>query len=97
MFNIGFSELVLIAIIALIFITPKDLPEVARTLGRFLNDLKRASTGLTDELKDQVQRTLIDDRNLNHRNHEPYQEKEKTAEAKPEEISVENKKDEKDV
>lgn len=43
MFNLGFSELVLIAIIALIFIGPKQLPEIARTLGRTLNELKRAT------------------------------------------------------
>ncbi|MGE3973061.1 MAG: Sec-independent protein translocase protein TatB [Bdellovibrionales bacterium] len=43
MFNIGFSELVVIGVIALIFIGPKQLPELARTMGRFLNELKRAS------------------------------------------------------
>lgn len=43
MFNIGFSELIVVGVIALIFIGPKQLPEVARTLGRFLNELRRAS------------------------------------------------------
>ncbi len=43
MFNIGFSELVVIGVIALIFIGPKQLPEIARTVGRFINELKRAS------------------------------------------------------
>lgn len=43
MFNIGFSELLFICAIALIFIGPKQLPEVARTLGKFLNELRRAS------------------------------------------------------
>jgi len=43
MFNIGFSELIVIGVIALIFIGPKQLPEIARTVGRFINELKRAS------------------------------------------------------
>jgi len=43
MFNIGFSELLIIAALALIFIGPKQLPEVARAVGKFLNELKRAS------------------------------------------------------
>jgi sec-independent protein translocase protein TatB len=47
MFNLGFSEVILIAIIALIFIGPKQLPEMARTIGRVLNELKRASNDLS--------------------------------------------------
>lgn len=47
MFNLGISEIVLISIIALIFIGPKQLPEIARALGRALNELKRASEDLT--------------------------------------------------
>ncbi len=35
MFDIGWSELLLIGIVALIVIGPKDLPEMFRTLGRF--------------------------------------------------------------
>jgi sec-independent protein translocase protein TatB len=47
MFDIGFSELMLISIVALIVIGPQRLPKVARTLGhlfgrmqRYVNDVK---------------------------------------------------------
>jgi sec-independent protein translocase protein TatB len=47
MFDIGFSELLVIAIVALIVIGPRQLPRVARTLGhlfgrmqRYVNDVK---------------------------------------------------------
>lgn len=50
MFNLGLSEIVLISIIALIFIGPKQLPEIARTIGRALNELKRASEDLTSSI-----------------------------------------------
>jgi len=41
MFDIGFSELVVIAIIALIVIGPERLPKVARTLGHLLGRMQR--------------------------------------------------------
>ncbi|MES2964614.1 MAG: twin-arginine translocase TatA/TatE family subunit [Bdellovibrionota bacterium] len=52
MFDIGFSEMLLLAAIALIAIGPKQLPEVARTVGRLLNDLKRATGDLTKTVID---------------------------------------------
>jgi Sec-independent protein translocase protein TatA len=54
MFGLGMSELILLGILALILIGPKQLPEVARTLGRFLNDLKRSADGLTEDIKKQA-------------------------------------------
>ena len=44
MFNFGLSELILLGAIALIVIGPKQLPELARNLARFVNELKRATT-----------------------------------------------------
>jgi sec-independent protein translocase protein TatB len=47
MFDIGFSELIVIAIVALVVIGPERLPKVARTIGlllgraqRYVNDVK---------------------------------------------------------
>ena len=36
MFDIGYSELLLIAIVALVVIGPKDLPNVMRTVGKWV-------------------------------------------------------------
>ncbi|MCB0371184.1 MAG: twin-arginine translocase TatA/TatE family subunit [Bdellovibrionales bacterium] len=52
MFNLGFSELFVLAVIALLVIGPKQLPEVARTLGRLLNELKRATGDMTKSFMD---------------------------------------------
>ncbi len=57
MFNIGFSELLILAVIALIFIGPQQLPEVARTIGRLLNEWKRA----TSDLQSSLTTTLTED------------------------------------
>lgn len=54
MFGLGMSEIILLGVIALVVIGPKELPELARTVGRFLNDLKRTTNVLQDELKEQV-------------------------------------------
>ena len=43
MFGFSMGEVLLIAAIALIAIGPKQLPEVARVVGRFLNELRRAT------------------------------------------------------
>lgn len=51
MFNIGFSEMLFLGVLALLLIGPKQLPEVARTVGRLLNEFKRATNVLTDEIK----------------------------------------------
>lgn len=47
MFNLGFSELLILAVIALIFIGPKQLPEVAKVIGRLINEWKRATSDIT--------------------------------------------------
>jgi|LFRM01.1.fsa_nt_gb sec-independent protein translocase protein TatB len=39
-FNIGFTELILILLVAFLVVGPKDLPKVARSLGRFVKYLK---------------------------------------------------------
>lgn len=48
MFNLGMSELILIAILALIFIGPKQLPEIAKTVGRLIAEFKKASGDITE-------------------------------------------------
>ncbi|MFI5394495.1 MAG: Sec-independent protein translocase protein TatB [Candidatus Binatia bacterium] len=50
MFGIGTPELLVIFVVALIVLGPERLPEVARVLGRAMAELRRATSGLTDEL-----------------------------------------------
>ena len=44
MFDIGFSELMVIAVVALIVIGPERLPKVARTLGHLFGRMQRYAT-----------------------------------------------------
>src|SRR4051812_27889331 len=41
MLDIGWSELVLIAVVAIVVIGPKDLPDALRTLGRMMTKVRR--------------------------------------------------------
>ncbi len=59
MFNMGFGEMVVVGMIALIFIGPKQLPEVARTLAKMINEIKRALGDVSGSFK--KNRTQVDD------------------------------------
>lgn len=50
MLDIGFSELLIILAVALIVLGPQKLPELARSLGRGLAELRRTSEDLRRSL-----------------------------------------------
>jgi len=51
MFGIGMPELILIAVVALIVLGPKRLPDLAKSMGRAVREFKKA----TSELKETFQ------------------------------------------
>lgn len=52
--NIGPWELVLILLIALIVVGPGKLPEVARSLGKAVNQFQKATSGVKREIEDVI-------------------------------------------
>jgi len=55
MFDVGFSELVIIALVALIVIGPERLPKVARTLGHLLGRLQRYVSDVKADINREMQ------------------------------------------
>ena len=55
MFDVAFSELVVIAVVALIVIGPEKLPKVARTLGFLAGRLQRYVTNVKAEIEREMQ------------------------------------------
>ena len=55
MFDIGFSELVIISLIALVVIGPQRLPRVARTLGHLAGRLQRYVADVKADINREVE------------------------------------------
>ena len=55
MFDVGFSELVLIAVVAMIVIGPERLPKVARTVGALLGRMQRYVNNVKSEVEREMQ------------------------------------------
>lgn len=58
MFDIGFQELIIIFIVALLVFGPDKLPEIAKTLGKWVVEIRRginiAKSQMEEELKEEV-------------------------------------------
>lgn len=50
MFGLGFGELLVILVLALIFIGPKKIPELARSLGKGIREFQKAKDDLMHEI-----------------------------------------------
>lgn len=55
MFDFGFSELLLVGVIALIVLGPERLPKVARTAGQIIGKMQRLVANVKQELSTQVE------------------------------------------
>jgi Tat protein translocase TatB subunit len=89
MFGIGLPELILIMIVALLVVGPKKLPELARSLGKALHQVK----SMTDDVKQTFEEDLAKDDNPGQDTNEASGEDETHAteaevEARPDETHI---------
>lgn len=54
MFGVSFTEIVVVALVALLLFGPDELPRIAKTLGRFMGDFRRQSDSLRKEFYNSV-------------------------------------------
>jgi sec-independent protein translocase protein TatA len=52
MFGIGMPELMVIAVIALLVVGPKKLPDIAKALGKGLAEFRKVTDDATETIKD---------------------------------------------
>ena len=93
--NLGFQELLLILVIALIVFGPRKLPELGKSLGRGLAEFRKASTDLKnaweeevrlDELK-KLEKAASPTEDFNHHEAQVNHPKEEVAKPQPEDAN----------
>lgn len=57
MFGMSMTEVMIIAVVALLILGPKELPKAAKTIGKALRDVRRAG----DDLRDTFEREMRDE------------------------------------
>ncbi|MCL4768409.1 MAG: Sec-independent protein translocase protein TatB [Hyphomicrobiaceae bacterium] len=60
MFDIGWSELVVVGIVALLVVGPKELPALLRTIGRYIGIVKRQANEFRAQFDEAMRETEID-------------------------------------
>ena len=61
MFDIGWGELLLIGVVALIFIGPKELPGTLRTLGQWMGKLRRMASEFQGQFQEAMREAELAD------------------------------------
>src|SRR5271166_4956862 len=61
MFDFDMGKLLLIGVVALIFIPPKDLPEALRQLGRLVGKARRLATEFQSQFNEAIRDAELDD------------------------------------
>src|SRR6195256_303759 len=61
MFDIGWSELLVIAVVALIAIGPKELPTVLRTLGQWMAKVRRMASEFQNQFHEAMREAELAD------------------------------------
>jgi sec-independent protein translocase protein TatB len=61
MFDVSWSELLLIAVVALVFIGPKELPSVLRAIGQWSGKIRRMASEFQDQFREAIREAEVAD------------------------------------
>lgn len=61
MFDIGWSEMLLVAVVAILVIGPDELPAIMRTLGRIVRRLQYVRYAFSQQFEDFMKENDLDD------------------------------------
>ena len=60
--NFGFSgEIVFLMLLALILFGPRRLPEIARQIGRFMGEFRKASNSFQSQIHDEIRKLELEE------------------------------------
>lgn len=59
--NLGFPEMVFVVILAFMLFGPKRLPEIARQLGKFVAEFKKASSDFQSQIHQEIRKLELED------------------------------------
>lgn len=57
--SIGFPEMLIILVVALLVFGPKRLPELGRSLGKGLTEFKRATNGFKESIQREIENASV--------------------------------------
>lgn len=60
----SFSHMIILAIIVIVFVPADKLPDFARNVARFLNDIRRQTAGVWDDIKKDAAYKPIEKKNI---------------------------------
>ncbi len=61
MFDLGWSELLLIAVVAIVVVGPRDLPRMMRTVGQYTSKARRMARDMQSQFNDAVREADLED------------------------------------
>ena len=61
MFDIGWSELLVIAVVAIVVVGPKDLPKLMRGFGHYAGKLRRAASDFQRQFEEALRESEVDE------------------------------------
>ena len=61
MFDIGWSELLVIAVVAIVVVGPKDLPKLMRSFGHYAGKLRRAASDFQRQFEEAMRESEIEE------------------------------------
>ena len=59
MFNLSFGEILVLSVIGLLVLGPKQLPQIARALGRGYNEFRKVFQDVTDVVKTEIKTDML--------------------------------------
>ncbi|HEY8190228.1 MAG TPA: Sec-independent protein translocase protein TatB [Micavibrio sp.] len=95
MLDVGFSELVVIVIVAILVIGPRDIPKAMMTLGRIVRRLQYVKFALSQQFEDLMKETDLQElRDLNDLKSKDQPQPDEAASDSAEHADMEEDKDE---